>query len=122
MRRHFILTISQANELAEQGVVFAACENTMKKKNVSKDQLLLAATTTDSGVAEVVRKEEAGWSYIKSGQRVCDIAAGWAETDVDVAMRDFLYARSNKNVTRIFRRSFFFFAFSKAAKAVSVAA
>ncbi len=54
-------------KLTEEGVVFAACENTMKKKNVSKDQLLPSATTTDSGVAEVVRKQEAGWSYIKSG-------------------------------------------------------
>lgn len=54
-------------ELTGTGVVFAACENTMKKKNVSNDQLLPFATTTDSGVAEVVRKQEAGWSYIKSG-------------------------------------------------------
>ena len=54
-------------EMAGSGVAFAACENTMKKKNVSKDQLLPFATTTDSGVAEVVRKQEAGWSYVKSG-------------------------------------------------------
>ncbi len=54
-------------KLANEGVVFAACENTMKKKNVTKDQLLPSATTTDSGVAEVVRKQEAGWSYLKSG-------------------------------------------------------
>ncbi len=54
-------------KLADEGVVFAACENTMRKKNVTKDQLLPSATTTDSGVAEVVRKQEAGWSYIKSG-------------------------------------------------------
>jgi intracellular sulfur oxidation DsrE/DsrF family protein len=54
-------------KLADDGVVFAACENTMKKKNVSKDDLLPLATTVDSGVAEVVRKQEAGWSYVKSG-------------------------------------------------------
>lgn len=54
-------------ELADEGVVFAACENTMKKKNVSKDDLLPQATTVDSGVAEVVRKQEAGWTYVKSG-------------------------------------------------------
>jgi uncharacterized protein len=53
-------------KLADDGVVFAACENTMKKKHVTKDQLLPFATTVDSGVAEVVRKQEAGWSYIKS--------------------------------------------------------
>jgi intracellular sulfur oxidation DsrE/DsrF family protein len=47
-------------ELAMSGVVFAACQNTMKKQNVSKDDLLSFVTTVDSGVAEVVRKQEAG--------------------------------------------------------------
>ena len=54
-------------KIAGAGVVFAACENTMKKKGVTKDQLLPAATTVDSGVAEVVRKQTAGWAYVKSG-------------------------------------------------------
>lgn len=53
-------------KLADDGVVFAACENTMKKKNVTKDQLLPFVTTVDSGVAEVVRRQEQGWAYIKS--------------------------------------------------------
>lgn len=54
-------------KLAGAGVAFTACENTMKKKNVTKEQLVPFAKTTDSGVAELVRKQEAGWSYIKSG-------------------------------------------------------
>lgn len=54
--------------LSEAGVVFAACENTMKKKNIRKEDLLPFVTTVDSGVAEVVRKQEDGWSYVKSGQ------------------------------------------------------
>ena len=54
-------------KLADAGVVFTACENTMKKKNVTKEQLVPFAKTTGSGVAELVRKQEAGWSYIKSG-------------------------------------------------------
>ena len=57
----------KAKTLADGGVVFRACEDTMKKKNVTKAQLLPFAQTTDSGVAEVVRKQSAGWSYIKSG-------------------------------------------------------
>ncbi len=59
--------VDRMKKLADDGVVFAACENTMKKKNVTKDQLVPFAKTTDSGVAEVIRKQEAGWSYIKSG-------------------------------------------------------
>ncbi|MDQ3315418.1 MAG: DsrE family protein [Verrucomicrobiota bacterium] len=59
--------VDRMKKLADAGVVFAECENTMKKKNVTKEQLLPFATTTDSGIAEVIRKQEAGWSYIKSG-------------------------------------------------------
>lgn len=52
--------------LSEDGVVFAACENTMQKMNVTKEQLLPFVVTVDSGVAQVVRRQEQGWSYIKS--------------------------------------------------------
>lgn len=52
-------------QLAEAGVVFAACENTMRRQNVSKADLLPFVTTVDSGVAEIVRKQEAEWSYLR---------------------------------------------------------
>lgn len=45
-------------------VNFVACENTMKGQNVVKSQLLDFSNTTDSGVAEVVRREEDHWSYL----------------------------------------------------------
>lgn len=54
-------------ELAKNGVRFAACENTMKKRNVTKDMLLPFAITVDAGVAEPARRQEAGWSYLKAG-------------------------------------------------------
>ena len=53
--------------LATARVKFVACENTMKRLKIQKDDLLAVAGTVDSGVAEVVRLQEAGWSYIKSG-------------------------------------------------------
>lgn len=49
------------------GVVFAACQNTMHQRNLKKEDLLPFVMTVDSGVAEIVRKQEAGWSYLKSG-------------------------------------------------------
>lgn len=52
---------------AERGVVFVACENTMKRMNLKKEDLVPFAKTVDSGVAEVIRKQEAGWSYLRSG-------------------------------------------------------
>jgi len=57
---------TRMEELSRAGVTFLACENTMKKKNVTKDDLLPFAKTVDSGVAEVVRREEAGWAYVRS--------------------------------------------------------
>lgn len=54
-------------KLSKEGVVFVACENTMKRKQITKDQLLPFVKTVDSGVAEVVRRQEAGWSYVKGG-------------------------------------------------------
>lgn len=52
---------------ADGGVIFAACENTMRRENVKKEDLVAFAKTVDSGVAEVVRKQEDGWSYLRSG-------------------------------------------------------
>lgn len=60
-------SVERMRKLAKEGVVFAACENTLKRKNISKADLVDFATTVDSGVAEVVRRQEAGWSYVKSG-------------------------------------------------------
>jgi uncharacterized protein len=50
-----------------QGVNFVVCQNTMKARNITKDQLLPFMNTVPSGVAEVVLKEEKGWSYLKGG-------------------------------------------------------
>lgn len=47
------------------GMAFAACRNTLRARNLAPADLLPAATPVDSGVAEIVRKEEAGWAYIK---------------------------------------------------------
>lgn len=53
--------------LTTSRVKFVACENTMKRLKIQKEDLLSAAGTVDSGVAEVVRLQETGWSYIKAG-------------------------------------------------------
>jgi len=55
-------------KLHRGGVVFAVCENTLRRMQITKDQLLTVATTVDSGVSEVIRKQEAGYAYIKSGE------------------------------------------------------
>ncbi len=58
---------ARVKALASVTVSFLACENTMRRRNLTKADLLPEAVTVDSGVAEVVRRQENGWNYIKSG-------------------------------------------------------
>ena len=51
--------------LIKKGVRFAACENTMKKKSLSKDDLIEGITTVPSGAVEIIRKQSEGYSYFK---------------------------------------------------------
>ncbi|MCU1328752.1 MAG: hypothetical protein JWN34_4122 [Bryobacterales bacterium] len=55
-------------QLATDGVVFAACQNSMRARNVKTEDLFPFASQVDSGVAEVIRKQEAGWSYVRAGE------------------------------------------------------
>jgi uncharacterized protein len=57
----------QMGKLADKGVQFAACANSMHKNNLDKLQLIPAATVVPNGVMEVVTREEEGWGYIKAG-------------------------------------------------------
>jgi intracellular sulfur oxidation DsrE/DsrF family protein len=53
--------------LSHNGVTFAACQNTMRQRRLSKQDLPPFVIKVDSGVAELMRKQEAGWSYLKTG-------------------------------------------------------
>lgn len=52
-------------ELAASGVLFKACENTIRERKIDRSTILTQAGTVPSGVAEVVLKQEAGWAYLK---------------------------------------------------------
>ncbi len=52
-------------ELQVKGVVFAACENTMRARKVTKEQLLPNVITVPMGIGEIITKQEEGWGYIK---------------------------------------------------------
>jgi intracellular sulfur oxidation DsrE/DsrF family protein len=53
--------------MTKLGVVFNACENTMNKYGIKKEMLITSVSSVPSGVAELVIKQEEGWSYIKTG-------------------------------------------------------
>ena len=67
LRRTNSSMAERLKRIAESGVVFAACNNTMRRLKITKQELFPFVTVVDSGVAEVVRRQEAGWSYIKGG-------------------------------------------------------
>ena len=59
---------ARLKEAADKGVVLAACQNSMRAAKITTEDLFPFAAQVDSGVAELVRKQEAGWSYIKGGE------------------------------------------------------
>ena len=61
------LYAAQIRELSAKGVEFKACENTMTTKNIPKDAIIDVAGFVPMGIAEVVERQEKGWSYIKAG-------------------------------------------------------
>lgn len=52
--------------IKEDRVVFAVCENTLKQRNIDKASLMPNIEFVPMGVAEIVTKQEQGWSYIKA--------------------------------------------------------
>jgi intracellular sulfur oxidation DsrE/DsrF family protein len=59
--------VSEIEAMTKLGVVFNACENTMNKYGIRKDMLIPSVSAVPSGVAELVMKQEEGWSYLKTG-------------------------------------------------------
>jgi len=57
----------EIEELKKINVVFAACEATMKRRGVVKDQLVPQAITVPSAILEISLKQQQRWSYLKEG-------------------------------------------------------
>jgi intracellular sulfur oxidation DsrE/DsrF family protein len=53
---------------AAEGVVLGACQNSMRNRKITSQDIFPFSTEVDSGVAELVRKQEAGFSYIRAGE------------------------------------------------------
>ena len=59
--------ITTIKALHAKGVRFIVCENTMTTRKISKEQFIPEVEYETSGIAEIVEKQEQGWSYIKGG-------------------------------------------------------
>jgi intracellular sulfur oxidation DsrE/DsrF family protein len=52
------------HQLSNSGVKLIACRNAMNNRNIKSEDLFPFAGEVDSGIAEIVRKQEGGWAYI----------------------------------------------------------
>jgi intracellular sulfur oxidation DsrE/DsrF family protein len=59
--------IAAIKDLKAKDISFIVCENTMKQRKVQASELLPEAQIIPAGIAEIVEKQEMGWSYIKGG-------------------------------------------------------
>jgi intracellular sulfur oxidation DsrE/DsrF family protein len=57
----------EIEELNKLKVVFAACNETMKRRGIDKSQLLSQAIVVPAAILEISLKEQESWSYIKEG-------------------------------------------------------
>ena len=51
--------------LANQGVEFKACQNTLDFLKIPSSKLVLEASTVPAGVYEIIRLQSEGWYYLK---------------------------------------------------------
>lgn len=59
--------LPKIRELQKRDIQFVACEFSMKERNVDKTAIVQESGFVKAGIIEIVEKQEAGWSYIKSG-------------------------------------------------------
>ncbi len=59
---------AEIQALIAKHVVFVACENAMRLRKVTKADLLEGVGTVPAGIVEIVKKQEAGWIYVKAGR------------------------------------------------------
>ena len=58
---------AKLKEFAAQGIVFLACENTIKERNLDRSKVIPEAGFVKAGIIHIVERQEDGWSYIKAG-------------------------------------------------------
>jgi uncharacterized protein len=58
---------AQITSLYKKGIVFAVCNNSLKKRSIDPARVIPEAIIVPVAILEIVKKQEDGWSYIKAG-------------------------------------------------------
>jgi intracellular sulfur oxidation DsrE/DsrF family protein len=59
------LAANDVQDAIAGGVEVIACGNTMKAQKIKKEDLVDGIGVTQAGYVEIVRRQEAGWSYVR---------------------------------------------------------
>lgn len=61
------IVADKVQDFSGRGIVFLACENTIKEKQLDRSMVLPVAGFVQAGIIHIVERQEDGWSYIKAG-------------------------------------------------------
>lgn len=56
---------SDLKDVSDEGVVIAACNNSLNKFKINKDELLTFVKVVPAGVMELIEKQNEGFAYVK---------------------------------------------------------
>jgi hypothetical protein len=61
------IATAKVDEFIGKGIVFLACENTVKERKLDAALIHPKAGSVKAGIIHIVERQEDGWSYIKAG-------------------------------------------------------
>ena len=61
------IRLQEVRDLMKKGIRFVVCENTIKNRQIKPEELIPETEYVPAGIAEIVERQEQGWSYIKGG-------------------------------------------------------
>lgn len=64
---HKTIVEEKIKSLHDRGVIFNACEFSLKERKIEKSNIIIIAGFVPAGIIEIVSKQEQGWNYIKAG-------------------------------------------------------
>lgn len=58
--------VERVKAAKEKGVILAVCNNSLRRLKIEPSEVSANAVVVPSAVAELIRKQTAGWSYLKA--------------------------------------------------------
>jgi len=59
------LVANRVEEAMAEGVRFVACGNTMKRRQLGKDDLVAGVEVAQAGIVRLMQRQQQGWAYVR---------------------------------------------------------